>query len=238
MALSMSDILRTGSLLSKESAQLGLGNLQNGLYSTSNPFGQLNQADLWRDIDRIIAANPQGLTQTKTVATLTAEEVDSSAKAVDPEALPEEAYLQLAAELGLDSPAIEEAKLLKVLHEEAVGIFNYEKVDTYLQQMAQKQGARTYWVWKPLRSKDRDKFSGPLGGGAVRYSPKVYQHAVPLPILMTIKKIADKMPEAVFFCSDYEVQRPDPFIGVSTQALFIEGKIWVIERFNEPGFRE
>jgi hypothetical protein len=66
------------------------------------------------------------------------------------------------------------------------------------------------------------------------FSESVYPHAIPVVPLMAMKIIQDAFPEAQFFASDYEVQNPDPFLAVmlpDTPDLF------VIERWDEPGFR-
>jgi hypothetical protein len=66
------------------------------------------------------------------------------------------------------------------------------------------------------------------------FSNDVYPHAIPVVPLMAAKIIQDAFPEAQFFVTDYEVQKPDPFLAVmlpDTPDLF------VIERWDEPGFR-
>lgn len=62
----------------------------------------------------------------------------------------------------------------------------------------------------------------------------VYLHAIPFACLLTVKKIADAFPDAQFLVSDYEVQRPDPFLAVT---LPDTPELFVIERWDEPGFR-
>lgn len=83
------------------------------------------------------------------------------------------------------------------------------------------------WNWHPLRKQDKK---------AIDNGSPVYKHPVPMPVLMTIEKICDRMPDAAFFVTDYEVKDPDPFLLVTHKELGIEGG-YVIERWDEPSFR-
>lgn len=62
----------------------------------------------------------------------------------------------------------------------------------------------------------------------------VYAHSIPLPVLLTMKTIVSQFPDAQFYASDYEVQRPDPFLAVTLPGV---EDLFIIERWDEPGFR-
>lgn len=65
-------------------------------------------------------------------------------------------------------------------------------------------------------------------------SAALYIHPIPLPVLLTVKKIDAEFPDALFFASDYEVHKPDPFLAVT---LPLVKELFIIERWDEPGFR-
>ena len=147
-------------------------------------------------------------------------------------------YFKLATKLGIKSAKVTQARLEAFLHTECMGLYEYSKVAAYMKSIASKEGK--VWVWKPLRAKDAlnnqttvySHDHGRVMGGSV------YPHEIPLPVLMSIDKIATAFPEALFMVSDYAVPRPDPFVGVTTREMFEhDGTILIFEKFNEPGFR-
>lgn len=167
------------------------------------------------------------------IAVLELEKPTATELKVSPDS-PDAEYMRLASKLGIKSPVILEAKLERVLEEERIHVYNFDKVSAFLQNECQRlrkksAEAKTFnsyqWYWKPLREQDRNKkLSKALN--------EIYLQKVPDVVLMTVEKIADRMPEAKFFVSEIK-EYEDPFLGVTVKK---SSKIWVIERWNEPAF--
>ncbi len=171
----------------------------------------------------------------------TAKELDSSAKVLQARNLASARYQQIAMSIGLNpSPILDEAHLLDAIHDVGLHVYDFDKVDQYLYRKALRQKANTRWVWKPLREADSAltglNVSRPDTVGIV--FPAQYAHAVPLRVLESAASILEKVPGARFLVSDYEVINPDPFLAVTTEKLLRAGKIFIIERWDEPGYDE
>ena len=91
------------------------------------------------------------------------------------------------------------------------------------------------------RKKWRRWHNGSVLGGMdwIREKPiraKLYAKPIPLPVLRTVETIALKFPSAQFYVSDDHHRRlnvvKDPFLMVRCA-----GKDYIIERWDEPGFR-
>jgi hypothetical protein len=72
--------------------------------------------------------------------------------------------------------------------------------------------------------------------------PVLYTDPIPLPVLITMDKLVDKLGDSVTFhvgatvdISKLQPARYDPFLAVSTNPG--DGELYVIERWDEPGFR-
>lgn len=149
----------------------------------------------------------------------------------------DEEYQKLADELGLAVDHGEEAKLRAAVVDAGVGNYDRGDVDRYMRSIAKSR----VWVWRPLRKADVGKINklgdrnvfthGTVTGGTP------YAHPVPMPALLTVKQISEKCPSALFFVSDYAAQRPDPFLMVTTEQLFEKDVYFIVERWDEPGFR-
>jgi hypothetical protein len=171
---------------------------------------------------------------------LTALQVDASRRYIQDAQLAPAAYLKLAKEIEMESPSTDEARMLDALHGLGYRPYDFEKVDSYLSDKALSQGDYVRWVWKPLRKKDMVAGQGAwynAGAGAGTIKNDIYPHEVPAKVLAEAKTILDRIPDAVFLISDYETFKPDPFLAVTTKALLGTGKVWVIDRWDEPGFR-
>jgi hypothetical protein len=150
---------------------------------------------------------------------------------------PDATYLALAAKLHVGNAAILEAKLERVLHAEMIPVYEYAKVTAYLDHLVAKRNYeevnvkgpwfRSEWSWFSLRKGEHK------GIREAKVVKPVYQGAIPLPVLMTIDKIQSQLPEARFFISQVK-EVPDPFLAVSVPG---SEKLWVVERWDEPGFR-
>lgn len=151
-------------------------------------------------------------------------------------------YLTLAKSVGLTSAATDEARVLDVIDQIGLKVYDFGKVDEYLYGHALKQGAQAHWVWKPMREADLKEVQE--SGASLRVTkeglvyPKQYSHKIPERVLLDVCNLLETMPDAVLLVSDYEVIKPDPFLAITTKKLLNEGKVWIVEQWDEPGFTE
>ncbi len=147
-------------------------------------------------------------------------------------------YRRIADKIGWRSDSVDDERFRHFFAENGINVFPIEKVESYLNSEfgPYKQGTPT-WYWRPLREKDmqaqlgmsgRDRKNGQINNDGW------YQLEVPLPVLMTIEKIYDAIPEARFYVSE-SVEEGDPFLMVTGSGF--TGAVFVIERWNEPSFR-
>ena len=167
----------------------------------------------------------------------TLAQVDNTALLVSDHDLPPQNYVQLAKAVKMESASTDEAEMLQVIHDHHFRVYDYSKVDNYLYRQALKQGVRVRWVWKPMREADLKPVSAVSPQTQAGYLfAKPYTKRVPQAILEDAKCVLDQVQDAVFLISDFEHVRPDPFLAVSTPKLLAEGKLWIIDRWDEPGF--
>jgi hypothetical protein len=137
-------------------------------------------------------------------------------------------YAALARELGISTQVVNDERLKAVLAEECIPVYDMAAVKKYMDSTVNNEKARgaslgLKWIWTPLRKSD-------AGGG------NCYVHPVPLPVLLTVKKLVDRLgtDSVEFFVTDYEVVKPDPFLAVRAKGSQTK---YVIERWDEPSFR-
>lgn len=149
-------------------------------------------------------------------------------------------YISMANSIGLDGPQTDEARLLQIIFDQELKVYDPAKVDAYLYREALKQGAQVRWVWKPMRSKDLEsaKAASYRQFDAGYVAGAQYAKPLPLRVLAGVKEILERMPDAVFLVSDFEVVRPDPFLAVTSKKLIEQGKLWIINCWDEPGFED
>lgn len=189
----------------------------------------------WRNADFLPSETRKPITPGVTIM-----QVRAAAKRVEQFALASPSYIRTAKALKVNSAAIDEANLMQELHDHALKVYDYGKVDQFLYNMALKMGANTRWVWKPLRDRDMeraftDNTVRPEMGFVYR---KQYSRAVPERILNVVASLLECVPDAVFLVSDFEVFKPDPFLAITTNKLMLEGKIFIIANWDEPGFKD
>lgn len=176
----------------------------------------------------------------------TSEQLRQSAHLISATERPPAGYRSLAAEVGLiPSRTSDEAAVLDGIAQEGLRVYDYEKVDGYLWRKAAREGAHARWVWKPLRGRDENAITERAYSAANVLVAKVgyvinqqYQQEVPARVLAELKCMIADIPDALFLVSDYEVIKPDPFLAVTTPKLLQAGKIWIVDRWDEPGFTE
>ncbi len=171
---------------------------------------------------------------------------------------PDNGYKALARKLGINVPAQPSHLVLRhVLSTLSIGVYDSTAVRNYL---IEKKPTSHFFVWVPVA-----KYKGASRSLANRYgrwsrewtserrrhgsiySEVEYNKPIPYPVLVTMGKIVDEakafnvVPE--FFVNDYAkpAERPqasarfDPFLAVSTSD---SDSLFIIERWDEPGFRE
>jgi hypothetical protein len=168
----------------------------------------------------------------------TLTQVDFSAVPLEQAKLAPVAYLKLAKSIQLESPSTDEAEVLQTIYDHHFRVYDFDKVDNYLYRQALKQGTRMRWVWKPMRDVDLRQLQNqgqPPSASGIVYS-KLYGQRIPARVLEDAKCVLDDVKDAVFLVSDYEVVKPDPFLAITTPKLLAEGKLWIVDRWDEPGF--
>lgn len=148
------------------------------------------------------------------------------------------AYVTLARMIGADKQA-EEAILLDAIDTAGLKVYDFDKVDGYLMREARKRGPNFRWLWKPMRDKDLKivrtlQQNIPQSAGIIDW--QIYSQQIPMQAMVHAKAIIDQIQDAVFFVTDYEAVKPDPFLAVSTRNLLEGGKLWIIDQWDEPGF--
>ena len=171
----------------------------------------------------------------------TLAQVRASAVPIPKAKLAPAAYLTLAKSIGLESAGTDEARMLDCLDKLALKPYDPDKVDAYLTHKAEAQGPNVIWVWKPLRESDENVVKMPDPRHAQPFAITTvfqnrYGHAVPAHALSVAAEVLREMPDAVFLVSDYEAVKPDPFLAVTTARLLGEGRVWIIDVWEEPGF--
>lgn len=144
-------------------------------------------------------------------------------------------YLAVAKAIGLDDDLgyLLEPRLRQLLRDENIRVYDYDQVCKFLDV---KLG--TDWRWMPLRQIDSDEFPGgewghEIAGHRRKFGNNRYNRPVPLPVLLTVKKIAEAIPQARFYVSGID-RDADPFLCVTTRLLHVH----IIERWDEPDYRE
>jgi hypothetical protein len=136
-------------------------------------------------------------------------------------------YARVTAKLGIASPAFTKLETEHVLSELGIEVFDWEEVREFLDKAfptrwSDSGATRTGgWEWKPLQAVH----------ATARF--EAYPKAIPLPILLLVERVADRLPEAVFFVSDEKSPQDflDPFLMMRHG-----GNVWVIACWDEPGF--
>lgn len=210
----------------------------SGLTSTSNFFSSGDGGTGFRLINGV----PAETRKDYAVGRQTLQQVKSSARPVDRRTIAPASYLKLARLVKLDSAPIEESRVAQILDEGGFHVFDYSTVDNWLYRQALKMGANMRWVWKPMRDADLNTFAG-IGISWQQtevgfFHPKTYAKRIPERVLARAAYLAEKLPDALFLVSDFEVVNPDPFLAVTTPKLLGERKIWIIEIWDEPGFTD
>lgn len=164
--------------------------------------------------------------------------IKSSARPIMQSALAPSEYLARAIRIGLESAGTDEARTLQAIHDVGLHVYDYDHVDNYLYRQALHLGAKYRWVWEPLREKDTKAVAS--GNTTAGYIYNVqYSREVPDRILADVERLIDCAPsDAMFLVSDFKAVNPDPFLAITTPRMLAAGRIFIVDQWDEPGFRE
>jgi hypothetical protein len=158
-------------------------------------------------------------------------------------------YIQLCEKIGCQPPKeFQKLKLLKVLRDLGLPIYDYDSVMKHLRGIAKatqrklqakERGDKIYTVvtsWHPLR--ESDLHSGTYTESFVQVN-KPYAKPIPFEILKDIEAVVDNFKPGIIAISDFKINvstppKLDPFVKVKaypTHSGFIFG-MW-----DEPGYR-
>jgi hypothetical protein len=169
-------------------------------------------------------------------------------------------YVKLAKQLGISGPEKALAERTRAdefaafISEAGILAYPRERVRAYLN--AQYGG--TPWGWRAVREKDNPMVvgrralgsyvagDGTIDNGYEAWNKRndiliggpdtaLYAKPIPMPVLLTMKRIEEKFPQATFWISDEAKRLPipkDPFLMVRFGGLAL-----IVERWDEPRFR-
>lgn len=218
--------------------QQQMGGLGNKLY-------QYNQRMIYEENEKMeMLQRFMGRERTAPTAPPAEEPVGSNppAPAIAGEELNE--YEQLAKEIGFAPPHLDVERFKAHLAELGLRVYDRAKVKAYLDQEWGKatstfSGTRVPWCWRPMREADRRNNAFSLmDTDQVMPGLAAYDKAVPMPVLMTVKNILEKFPDAKFYICDLvreheQPQNKDPFLMVE-----VGSESFIVERWDEPKYRE
>ncbi len=139
----------------------------------------------------------------------------------EPEAFSEAEYMELAKKAGfhraivaIDKEKVRTVtrKLRRFLAANGITVYNDNRVNTYMNSITPTNHR---WRWNEVN-----------GSGN-------YSEPIPQAVLMTMAKIREAFPSVLFEITEiYDVPKGDPFLRCG-----IGEEKFIIERWNEPGFR-
>jgi hypothetical protein len=93
------------------------------------------------------------------------------------------------------------------------------------------------WDWRGVRPSDTEYLKGwwfHHEAQRIPFAARDYSLAIPLPVLLTMKKVADAFPAVHFYISNPRTPSGDPFLLATTR----DTAGFIIERWDEPRFRQ
>ena len=152
-------------------------------------------------------------------------------------------YSRLSDKIGFAPGSMYDERLKAFLQHQEIPRFSYADVDVYLRAKARADlGDAVRWCWRPLRERDRTldwALMGSEGHGAYRgkdWSGRPYGKIIPMRVLERIALVQEEFPDAIFFVSDYEMSKPDPFLAVC--GPMADTHLFIIDVWDEPGFTD
>lgn len=150
--------------------------------------------------------------------------------------VPDDEYVKLSKEMKVNSIPLALARLEAILQEETLGVYDYDKVVAYLDEQARrltresrKRGeyVNFEWKWKCVLDCQYSY------DAVLHISSDTYPEPIPMPVLLTMQRIAKRIPGVEFYVSHIRAFK-DPFLAVTVKGA---EKLYVIERWDEPSFR-
>lgn len=147
-------------------------------------------------------------------------------------------WLALSKSLGIGVGQTRTIELIEFLDSEGIAIYPAQGVFDYL--TTESDAAGTVWKFHPMRDVDAVRWPAksstiwasvsawPTNHGGI---DKQYMEKIPIPVLLTAKKISDKFGSEVGFL--VAAIDKDPFLAVSLG----QSSIVFVERWDEPGYR-
>jgi len=139
-------------------------------------------------------------------------------------------YQRVAKKLGVEIFAIPGKDLENFLREEGIPVYSQAKVEAYMD----KKG---FWSWFRMRGRDQSRViprTDNKNTSMGRANGMYYPNAIPIPVLLTAERIVDKFGDSVGFYVAAIDKHPDLFLGVFH---YQTGEFFIVERWDEPGFR-
>lgn len=151
-----------------------------------------------------------------------------------PEALSH--YAAVADAVGLHNGPLLDEQLRHELSAMGLAPFNYEEVCAFLHRMFGR-GDMEYdlpsWQWHPLRKIEQDANLTIRARGSGSIGKRQYRGKVPLPVLETVQRLSQALPDLRFYVSGaVEHTNDDPFLLVTGMGV---GN-YVVEQWDEPNF--
>lgn len=150
-------------------------------------------------------------------------------------------YQKMAQQVGFRPAELARIEVLFFLRDSGITVYDTTEVEKFLSQRYDKSGKR--WAWRPLRRADLVEGTFLLDATETKrhaykarnwddFAARIYAHPIPFSVLSSVQRIIERFPTALFFVSDVDVVRPDPFIMVldGDHAPIIFG------HWDEPGF--
>lgn len=165
---------------------------------------------------------------------------------------PSAEYSLLAQQIGFHPEELSRLEFELFLQRQGVQVYPLESVEAYMDALMLKLEAdepdpedEWRWFWRPLRDADSSFIArqayvhGEFQGG-FNFDGALYRRLVPMPVLETVNRLREAFHAETnldsgpaFLVTDYDTETPDPFLAVSVNGL----DLYVIERWDEPGFR-
>lgn len=129
----------------------------------------------------------------------------------------------------------------RFMAENGVTVYNTAKVAEYLHSICPR-GHNV--VWLPVNNDYGHRLgmnrSGAIWANSARGVFGVYSKPLPIPVLYTMCKFTESKGEfndVTFYASDFALPDGDPFLAVLMGDEISADEFFVIERWDEPGFR-
>lgn len=148
-------------------------------------------------------------------------------------------YIDAARRVGVINAATKRGMILRICAEMGLRVYPLGAVEKFMDAQFghAKKGSDPTWGWRPLREADRDKLISNRDDGMPNgcIAKRLYHGAVPLPVLLTVERIAEAVPDVHFYVTDKvnATAEEDPFLAVTAAGM----NMLIVERWDEPNFK-